>query len=157
MINISTRPRVPRTGKRFPLALQTPRRGVSQGCKGCAPAEALALVGLATSHWRQALPLGFGTPGHAGVSPRAYAHMAAVFTNMTPELLQAVMKEAANATSHAPGWPRSPTLGTNSKALVPTQALRDVQSRWFCSQTVLKYHCHRESIFHHKLKITTIN
>lgn len=103
MINISTRPRVPRTGKRFPLALQTPRRGVSQGCKGCAPAEALALVGLATSHWRQALPLGFGTPGHAGVSPRAYAHMAAVFTNMTPELLQAVMKEAANATSHAPG------------------------------------------------------
>lgn len=93
---------MPCTGKRFSLALQTPRRGVSQGCKGCAPAGALALVGSATSHWRQALPLGFGTPGHAGVSPRAYAHMAAVFTNMTPELLRAVMKEAASATSRAP-------------------------------------------------------
>lgn len=70
---------------------------------GCVPAGTRALVGLATSHRRQALPLGFGTPGHAGVSPRAYVHMAAVFTNMTPELLQAVMKEAVSATSRAPG------------------------------------------------------
>lgn len=60
--------------------------------------RALALLGLATLHRRQALPLGFGTPGHAGVSPRAYAHMAAVFTNMTPPLLRALMKEAASAT-----------------------------------------------------------
>lgn len=102
-INISTHPRVPHTGKRFPFALQITRRGVSQGCAGRAPARELALVGLATSTRAPRFTSPLGAPGHAGVSPRAYAHMAAVFTNMTPELLRAVMKEPANAASRARG------------------------------------------------------
>lgn len=73
--------------------------GAARGAR--APARELALVGLATSRLAPRFTSPLGTPGHAGVSPRAYAHMAAVFTNMTPELLRAVMKEPASAASRA--------------------------------------------------------
>lgn len=65
------------------------------------PARELAVVGLATLTSAPRFTFPLGAPGHAGVLPRAYAHMAAVFTNMTPELLWAVMKEPANVTSRA--------------------------------------------------------
>lgn len=90
--------------ERFPFALQTTRHGVSQRCKGCTPVPGeLALVGLVTSTLAPRFTSRLSTPGHAGVSPRAPAHVAAVFTNMTPELLRAVMKESANAASRARG------------------------------------------------------
>lgn len=147
--------------KRFPCALQTTRHGISQGCKGCTPAPGeLALVGLATSTLVPRFTSQLGTPGHAGVSPCARTHVAAVFTNMTPQLLRAVMKESANATSRVRGWPRSPALGANSEALglnAGSESTLGVRGRWFCSQTVLKYHCHHERVFHRKLKIAAIN
>lgn len=147
--------------ERFPCALQTSHHGISQGCKGCTPAPGeLALVGLVTSTLAPGFTSRLGTPGHAGVSPRARAHMAAVFTNMTPQLLRAVMKESANAASRVWGWPRSPALGVNSKALglnAGSESTSGIWGRWFCSQTVLKYHCHHERVFHRKLKIAAIN
>lgn len=65
------------------------------------PARELALVGLATLTLALRFTSLRGAPGHGSVSARAYVHMAAVFTNMTPELLRAVMKELANVTSRA--------------------------------------------------------
>lgn len=95
------------------------------------PAAELALIGSATSPLTPRFTSPLGAPGHAGVSPRADAHMAAVFTNMTPELQRAAMKEPANATSPRTRVTRIAGAGSGHEALIPNagcESTCDVQS-----------------------------
>lgn len=108
-------------GSRF--SLQATRRRASRGYEGNVPARELALAGLATSIPAPRFTSPPGAPDRFDASPRAHAHMAAVFTNMTPELLRAVMKEPANAASPARGWPRSPARGASTRRVSRAQTL----------------------------------
>lgn len=88
------------------------------------------------------------------------AHGSSVYKHDPRTLTCSYERASERRIPRAWGWPRSPVLGVTGEALARnagSESTSDVQGRWFCSQTVLKYHCHCERVFHRELKIATIN